>query len=34
VDNTTNERLANRLHIVLHSDQILEVRSSGCQVFD
>jgi hypothetical protein len=34
LDNTTDERLANRLHIVLHSDQILEVRSSGCQVFD
>ena len=32
--NATTERLANRLHIVLHSDQILEVRSSGCQVFD
>jgi hypothetical protein len=33
-DNTTQERLANRLHIVLHSDQILEIRSAGCQVFD
>jgi hypothetical protein len=27
-------RLADRMHIVLHSDQILEIRSSGCQVFD
>ena len=27
-------RLADRIHIVLHSDQILEIRSSGCQVFD
>ena len=27
-------RLADRLHIVLHSDQILEIRDSGCQVFD
>ena len=29
-----NCRLADRIHIVLHSDQILEIRSSGCQVFD
>jgi hypothetical protein len=29
-----NYRLADRLHIVLHSDQILEIRDSGCQVFD
>ena len=28
------QRLADRLHIVLHSDQILEIRESGCQVFD
>ena len=27
-------RLADRMHIVLHSDQIVEIRSSGCQVFD
>ena len=27
-------RLADRIHIVLHSDQILEFRDSGCQVFD
>ena len=29
-----NCRLADRIHIVLHSDQIFEIRSSGCQVFD
>jgi hypothetical protein len=33
-NNNTAERLADRMHIVLHSDQILEIRSSGCQVFD
>ena len=27
-------RLADRIHIILHSDQILEIRDSGCQVFD
>jgi hypothetical protein len=27
-------RLADRIHIVLHSDQILEIRDSGAQVFD
>ena len=27
-------RLADRIHIVLHSDQILEIRDSGCQVYD
>ena len=27
-------RLADRIHIVLHSDQILEIRDSGCQVLD
>ena len=27
-------RLADRIHIVLHSDQILEIRDSGCKVFD
>ena len=31
--NETN-RLADRIHIVLHSDQILEIRDSGCTVFD
>ena len=30
----TYPRLADRIHIVLHSDQILEIRDSGCQVFD
>ncbi len=25
---------ADRIHIVLHSDQILEIRDSGCQVYD
>ena len=30
----TYSRLADRIHIVLHSDQILEIRDSGCQVFD
>jgi hypothetical protein len=32
----TNEavRLAQRMHIVLHSDQIMEIRDSGVQVFD
>ena len=28
------DRRADRIHIVLHSDQILEIRDSGCQVFD
>ena len=27
-------RLADRIHIVLDSDQILEIRDSGCQDFD
>ncbi len=26
--------LADRIHIDLHSDQILEIRGSGCEVFD
>jgi len=26
--------LADRLHIVLHSDQIMEIRDTGVQVFD
>ena len=29
-----NSRYADRMHIVLHSDQILEIRDSGVQVFD
>jgi hypothetical protein len=29
-----DDRLADRIHIILHSDQILEIRDSGCQVFD
>lgn len=29
-----NARLADRMHIVLHSDQIVEIRDSGVQVFD
>jgi len=29
-----NNRLADRLHIVLHSDQIMEIRDSGVAVFD
>ena len=28
------ECLADRLHVVLHSDQIMEIRDSGVQVFD
>ena len=28
------DRYADRMHIVLHSDQILEIRDSGVQVFD
>ena len=31
---TADARLADRIHIILHSDQILEIRDSGCQVFD
>ena len=31
---TGDVRIADRLHIVPHSDQILEIRDSGCQVFD
>ena len=34
VSNGVYPRLADRIHIVLHSDQILEIRDSGCQVFD
>ena len=34
VENGIYPRLADRIHIVLHSDQILEIRDSGCQVFD
>ena len=28
------DRGANRMHIVLHSDQLLEIRDIGCTVFD
>ena len=31
---TATARKADRTHIVLHSDQILEIRDSGCQVYD
>ncbi len=31
---TDGDRLADRMHIVLHSDQVLEIYDSGCQVFD
>ena len=31
---TLNDRKPDRIHIVLHSDQILEIRDSGCQVYD
>ena len=31
---STFSRLADRMHIVLHSDQIVEVRDSGCTVYD
>ena len=28
------ECVADRMHIVLHSDQIMEIRDTGVQVFD
>ena len=31
---TLDARVADRRHIILHSDQILEIRDSGCQVVD
>ena len=31
---STYSRLADRMHIVLHSDQIVEIRDSGVQVYD
>ena len=31
---TDIKRLADRMHIVLHSDQIVEIRDGGVQVFD
>ena len=31
---TDTNRLADRMHIVLHSDQIMEIRDGGVQVFD
>ena len=32
--NEVAARKPDRIHIVLHSDQILEIRDSGCQVYD
>ncbi len=34
VVNGVYPRLADIIHIVLHSGQILEIRQSGCHVFD
>jgi hypothetical protein len=34
LQNGTFANLADRLHIVLHSDQIMEIRDTGVQVFD
>ena len=31
---TLDARKPDRIHIVLHSDQILEIRDTGCQVYD
>ncbi len=31
---TETNRLADRMHIVLHSDQIVEIRDTGVVVFD
>ena len=31
---TNNSRLADRIHIVLHSDQIMEIRDSSVSVYD
>ena len=33
-DVRSERRIADRIHIVLHSDQIMEIRDSGVQVFD
>lgn len=33
-NDSDSNRLADRLHIVLHSDQIMEIRDTGVQVFD
>lgn len=33
-NSTDADRLADRLHIVLHSDQIMEIRDTGVQVWD
>jgi hypothetical protein len=33
-EGTANARLADRMHIILHSDQIVEVSDKGVQVFD
>ena len=27
-------QLCNAMYVILHTDQILEIRDSGCQVFD
>ena len=32
--NNDAARYANRLHIVLHSDQVMEIKDTGCQIFD
>lgn len=34
LSNGSHANLADRLHIVLHSDQIMEIRDSGVSVFD
>ena len=36
LNNGVNDQnyLADRIHIVLHSDQIMEIRDSGVQIFD
>ena len=31
---SSTDALADRMHIVLHSDQIMEIRDTGVQVFD
>ena len=32
--NATAARLADRMHIVLHSDQIMEISDSGVRIYD
>ena len=34
ITNGSYPRLADRVHILLHADQILEIKDSGCSVFD